>query len=243
MDHDELRSLIPAYALGAVAEDEVGMIRDHILSCEECMAEADRLSEATGSLALAVEPVALSDGFADRVVALARPDAEEEPGPLRLVPSRWQRWSALVAAVATGAALVLGVLYLNARNDLASERELVRAAQVLRAPGGLTLTGEDVVAKAATVDDGSLFAATGLDTAPAGKTYELWLMRGPGCPSTTAPDCEVISAGTFEPSDGVAVLELDHFADDWDHAAVTVERDGGAEDGPTTAPIAASFSA
>jgi anti-sigma-K factor RskA len=243
MDHDELRSLIPAYALGAVPQDEMGVIRDHILSCDECMAEADRLSEATGSLALAVEPVALPDGFADRVMAEARPEPEDAPA-LRVVPSRWQRWSALIAAVATGAALVLGVLYLNARNDLAGERDLLRAAEVLAFEEGLTLQGDGVVAKAVTFDDErNVFAATGLDEAPEGKTYELWLMRGPGCPSTTAADCEVASAGTFEVSDGVGLLELQEAPGEWEYAAVTIEQDGGADDGPTTAPVAANFSA
>ena len=242
MDHDELRSLIPAYALGAVPEDEVGLIRDHILSCDECMAEADRLSETTGSLALAVEPIPLSDGFADRVLAEARPEAEGEMS-LKRAPSRWQRWSTVAAAVATGAALILGVLYVDARSDLAGERQLVRAAQVLSEREGLALTGEGVVGKAALVDERSLFAATGLEDAPDGKTYELWLMRGPGCPSTTAADCELVSAGTFEPSEGVAVLELEHSAAEWEYAAVTVEQDGGSDEGPTSAPVAANFTA
>ena len=45
--HDELRSLIAPYVLGAVPEDEVAMIRAHIVTCEECMAEAERFAEAT----------------------------------------------------------------------------------------------------------------------------------------------------------------------------------------------------
>ena len=53
--HAEIKELIPAYVLGAVPPEEIPSIRAHILSCDECIAEADRFAETASSLALSVE--------------------------------------------------------------------------------------------------------------------------------------------------------------------------------------------
>ena len=239
MDHDEVRSLIAAYALGAVPEDEVGMIRDHILSCDRCMAEADGFADVTSTLALSVDPVDLPAGFADRVLRQAVP---VETPRVQAAPARrgwWTRFGAAGAAAMTAAALILGLLFVDARLDVARERKVL-AAVLDR--NGIELTGDGVSATAVDVDGRSVFAVSGLDDAPEGKTYQLWLMRGSKCPSNEPASCEIVSAGTFEVADGVAIMELDHEVSDWDHSAVTVERDGGV-DAPTSAPVVSSFSA
>ncbi|MBW3595512.1 MAG: anti-sigma factor, partial [Actinobacteria bacterium] len=102
---------------------------------------------------------------------------------------------------------------------------------------GISLTGDDdVIAKVA----GSRFAIAGVDEAPEGKTYQLWLMRGPACPSVEPAECELVSAGTFDAEDGVALVELERSAGDWEDAAVTVEPEEGS-DVPTTDPFVDSL--
>src|SRR5919106_3205950 len=71
LDHDEVRDLLGAYALGAVEPDEAAVIRAHLLTCEECMSEADALASAATTLASAVEPEEPPAGVASRVVAAA----------------------------------------------------------------------------------------------------------------------------------------------------------------------------
>ncbi|HEX2295971.1 MAG TPA: zf-HC2 domain-containing protein, partial [Actinomycetota bacterium] len=106
--HDELKDLIAAYALGAVPEDELPRIRSHILSCEECMVEADALVDAASSLALTVEPASLSTDFATRVLAAADTrGATPSPQP----PSWSRRWR--VASAVSIAALVVAVAVLG----------------------------------------------------------------------------------------------------------------------------------
>lgn len=236
MDHDELRSLIPAYALGAVPADEIGVIRDHILSCDECMAEADRYSAVTSSIALAVEPVALSEGFEDRVLTVVQGQGSG-PVPLTRGAPWWRRWSTAAVAASLSAALVLGLLFVDARMD--AQRRLDVVAAVLQ-DDGLELRGDGVTGKVAELPDGSgVFVVSGLDEAPTGTTYVLWSMKGEGCPADPA-DCVIEPAGTFEVADGVGILELDGSISDWSESAVTAEEDEEAK-APTTDPVASSF--
>ena len=69
----------------------------------------------------------------------------------------------------------------------------------------------------------------GLEPAPEGKDYQLWLL------GDEAP----VSGGTFDAEDGFIVLPTDLDAADFSGAAVSVEPDGGSE-GPTTEPFLVS---
>src|SRR5688572_15658775 len=75
--HEEVQSLIAAYAMGAVPEDEIPAIRAHILSCEICFAEAESYTDVLSALATSVPPVPLPAGLAERVVAEARGSSRE----------------------------------------------------------------------------------------------------------------------------------------------------------------------
>jgi hypothetical protein len=104
---------------------------------------------------------------------------------------------------------------------------------VLASAEGISLTGDDDVIGRVS---GTEFAVAGIDSAPEGKTYQLWLMRGEGCPSDDPAECDLVSAGTFDTEEGVALVELDESAGDWQDAAVTIEDEDGVEF-PTTDPI------
>lgn len=221
--HEELRSLIPAYVLGAVPDDEMGEVRAHIVSCDECMAEADGYADAAESLALAARAEEPPAGFAARVMERAvgaRPQVQARRGV-----AAW--WPRLAAGLAAAALIVMGALWIVARDDLAEQRELVAA--LVRSDDGMRLRGAGAVAIVVPGDDGAVFVVDGLDAAPEGRDYQLWFLDD-GTPA---------SAGVFDVSGDVAVVETGHSLDGVDGAAVTVEPDGGSPE-PTTDPLVVS---
>lgn len=223
--HEELKSLIAPYALGAVTTDEIPAIRAHILSCDECMGEADRLAAVSASLALAAEPTAVPPGFAEAVLTKARaqePARTEERSKRR----RWQ-----LAPVAVAAGLLLGIagvgVALEARRDVTQQQEVLTA---LLHGKGLDLRGPSgAVAKVVPKGQGALLAVAGLQRAPDGHTYQLWLIE----------DGDPISGGIFDIEDGLALLEVDRDLGGVDAAAVTIEPGDGVDE-PTGDPIISS---
>jgi len=236
--HEELKALVAPYAVGAVPADEMDEVRMHIMSCDECAAELESIQAAVDDLAFAVEPVPLPPGFAERVMAQV---AAERPAEAIGARSK-RRFSfsllPVLAATAVAALLATAVMaagFVDARSDLASSRRI--SAALWRGKADFTLAGEGrATAKMLTTSDGGMvFISRGLAAAEEGRDYQLWLMRGP-CAKIAAPACEKISAGTFEVTDGVAVVRSGDSLRGFKRAAVTVERDGGAPQ-PTTIPV------
>jgi anti-sigma-K factor RskA len=224
--HEELKELIAAYALGAVPQEEIRVIRAHILSCEQCMAEADGYVDATGALALAVDPVEIPAGFEERVLARVREDrsASVAEGRLR---RRWRLAPALAAGalvVALFAVLTAGLL--DARGDLSQHEGILTA---LLHGGGIEVEGSGAVGRMVPTREGGVFAVTGLRKAPDEHTYQLWLIE----------DDEAQSAGTFEVREGISILETDDSLEGVDTIAVTIEPGDGSVQ-PTTDPILSS---
>ncbi|MDQ3660193.1 MAG: anti-sigma factor [Actinomycetota bacterium] len=234
--HEELKALVAPYALGAVPADEIDVIRMHIVGCDECTAELESIQAAVEDLAFAVEPVPLPPGFAERV--MAQVGAERSLEAVGARPKRRFSFSlgpALAAAALLLATAVMAALFFDARSDLASSKRL--SAALWRTRGDITLSGPGrASAKMLTTTDGGMvFVSRGLAEAAEGRDYQLWLMRG-SCAEVADPACEKISAGTFEVKEGVAIIRSPDSLEGFQRAAVTVERDGGAQQ-PTTNPV------
>ncbi len=234
MTHDELKTLIAPYVLGAVSGEEEREVRSHIMSCEECMQEAEGLSAATTSLALAVDEAALPAGFADAVVAKVeseRPVPAGAPVTVRWW-SRWGKALAGVAALGIVASIVLAGAFFATRGQL---RRYESAIPPLVHGEGMRLEGSGgAVARMVPTAGGATLFATGLDPAPDRHTYQLWLME---CADPSDIEtCDPTSAGTFDVSGGIAVLQTTATLEDYERAAVTLEPDGGSQ-GPTTLPV------
>lgn len=229
MQHEEIKDLLAASALGAVSADEKRQIDIHLMSCAECrsvMADHEAVSD---SLVHAVEPVDLPPGFKERVLAAAVGE-RVAPAPSR----RWMRLGILAGAAVLAAVLAVAGTIIESNDDARRRQEVLA---LLSSNDGISLTGEgDVIGKVS----GSRFAIAGIDEAPDGKVYQLWLMSGENCPSVTPSECELVSGGTFDTEDGVALIELDESAAEWEDAAVTVEEGDGAEF-PTTTPFVHSL--
>lgn len=232
--HEELRSLVAAYVLGAVPPEEVRVVRAHILTCDECMAEADDYAGAMDSLALAVDPVAVPDGFSERVMerVAARTTTSEPVTPSHAPVARPAPWWKRTPLMAGAAALVV-LLALSVGGLVQARRDLARSEEVLSAvlhTEGIELRGASGAAgEVVPRNDGAVFAVAGLQEAPGSHVYQLWFLR----------DGEPVSVGTFETRDSVVVMELDESFDGYDAAAVTIEPAGGSRL-PTTEPVIAT---
>ena len=229
--HDDIRDLVAVYVLGALPEDEMKLVRDHLLTCESCRAQADDLAPAASALALAAEPVTPPPGFADRVVARAT-EGRAAPQPRR----RFSLGHALgyAALVLVTAVFAIGFFAERGRND-STETAL---AQVLEGTDGLELEGRPgATVELVPGDEGALLVALGMEPLDPEKTYELWVMEG-DCADPASEECAITSAGTFEAADGIGILRTDVPLERFDRAAISVEREGGSPTGaPQTTPI------
>lgn len=224
----DIHTLAGAYALDALTDDEQRLFDRHLAMCASCVQEVAEFRR-TAALLGAAESVPPPQSMRDAVLAAvevtpqARPDVRGAAG-LRA------RIEPLLVPVAAGLALALLVLsgvVLQQRSRLdqvqvAQEaREEVLLA-VLTAPDAmrLTMAGDGrhgMVLWSPSVATGVL-VARGLEPLPAGRAYQLWLMRD-GVPAPSA---------VFTASGGEAIVALGTIPDGFDAVAVTIEDEDGA---------------
>ncbi|CAN5665822.1 anti-sigma factor [soil metagenome] len=230
-DHEELKSLIAPYLLGAVDDEEKRALEAHLRSCEECRQEAGDLSPGVLLLAEQVRPVDLPPGLAERIVDSARaagaPAHRESPTVRRLSRGLVRRWAAV--GVAAVLALLVGLTavtigLVQTRSRLEDSRRALAA--VVGGREGIELSGGSVAARLVPTEDGALFVAAGLDQPPEGKDYELWLIE----------DGKPAPAGTFESEGEVTIVPVTGSLGSAEGAAVTLEPDGGSKQ-PTSRPL------
>jgi anti-sigma-K factor RskA len=208
---------VAPYALDALDPDEERAFEEHLASCERCREELASLREATAALAYGAVGPAPPAELKLRILEGAK--AERPSNVIQLQARR--RWaSRIAAAAALAAAFALGVGVWSTTRSSSDP-----LASVLAKPGAklVSMQGHGVVAVA---PDRSAAVALTLPRAPAGKTYEAWVIRkGAARP-----------AGLFS---GSAVFKLQRSVPRGSVVAVTLEPAGGV-DQPTTKPLAAS---
>jgi anti-sigma factor RsiW len=215
MGDDTLHDLTAAYALDALEPDEARAYEEHLAGCERCREELASLQTAAGSLAFAAEPAAAPADLRGRILAAAR---AERPNVIPLRPRRVNPLAA-VAAVAACAAVGLGVWNVLLHNDLNETRAAFRGVPLNGATGSVVVGAGD---------SGALVVSN-LAAAPAGKTYEAWVIR----------DGKALPAGTFSGGGGTIVFRLTRVLPAGAVVGVTLERAGGV-DAPTTKPFITS---
>lgn len=212
-----MHDLVAGYALDALGEDERRTFEAHLASCAACGEELARLSAPVHALAYGAPPAEPPPALRGRVLAAAR---AERPNVVPLRP-RWA-YPALAAAVAASAAAVgLGLWAASEHSRIGgTQQEALTTVPVHGASGSLVLAGGRRAA----------LVVAGLAPAPAGKTYEAWVLAG----KTARP------AGLFASRSGtVAVIRLTRPVPAGAKVAVTLERAGGVAQ-PTTQPILTS---
>lgn len=208
---------VAPYALDALDADEEREFEEHLASCEACREELASLREATAALAYGAVGPAPPPELKERILAEA---AAERPNVVSL-PQR-RSWTApLAAAAAIAAAVAIGVGVYAATRPASSDP----LASVLAKPGAKLVPMGDRGALAVAPDGTAAIALT-VPRAPAGKTYEAWVIR----------DGAAQRAGLFS---GATVLRIDRPVKPGSVVAVTLERAGGV-DAPTTKPLAAT---
>jgi anti-sigma-K factor RskA len=212
MEHTEIHELSAAYALDALEPEERAEFEEHLLRCAECRETVSLFQETAAGLAFGAEAPAPPPALGRRIMEQAR---RERPNVVALRP----RWvlpaTATVAAVAACAAIGLGIWAATLNSRLSDRPETVglsgaNGSLIVSPSGEGTLVVRD-------------FAA-----APAGKTYEIWVIHGG----------EPLPAGTFAGGGRIAVV-LTRAVPRGAIVAVTLERAGGVE-APTTKPLISS---
>ena len=224
----DIHELAAAYALDALDGDDKAAFERHLASCEQCAAELAAFRETAATLAYAVEaPAPPPPHLRTRILEAAR---AERPN---VIPLR-RRWAmpalATTAAVAAVAALALGVWNISLANERDEERSAREATE-----RALALTADpDATLAALTGAEGTLVVGAGgtaalvvcrLAEAPAGKTYEAWVIA----------DDRPQPAGVFDGGAGCRAVPLERRVPTGATVAVTVE-DGRVEQ-PTSEPV------
>jgi anti-sigma factor RsiW len=257
MNHDDVASLLGAYALDATDEDETAAVADHVAQCPRCAAEVAEHHEVIGLIANVGTdaPAELWDRIAARIAGSGQ--GERAPAPLALVSGTPRRapvtarrrrlgWSA-AGAVAAAAAAVISLLAVQVGrlDDRVSQLAAAGAQQglaqsVLHAvvdPHTRTVTltspsgGGHAVAELLVLPNGSSYALnTHLPRLAADRTYQLWgFVRG-----------QAVSLGLLGSHPSYVAFSVDPSAP-VSSFAVTDEASGGAAH-PTRAPVADSTS-
>ena len=216
----DLHSLVAPYALDALEEDEERNFEEHLALCERCREELAGLREAAASLAFAAPPAAPPPELKERILEQARSERKN------VVPFRRRRsWTAPLAAaasIAAAAAIVLGIWAAS----LANSHDPLES--VLSKPGA-KIIAMGTAGGVAVAPSGEAVLAVAVPRAPAGKTYEAWVIR----------EGKAKPAGLFRGRAGTSIVELNPQVPPGSVVAVTLERAGGVPQ-PTTKPLAQS---
>jgi anti-sigma-K factor RskA len=206
MERTGIHELSAAYALDALSADERQEFEEHLAHCTECQETVAAFHDTAASLAHGVEAQQPPPELRSRILVAARGERENVV-PLR---PRWAlRATGAVAAVAAILAIVFGIWAASLHNEL-GER-----------PQAFALTGADgqlVV----TPDRDAALIVNGLAPAPAGKTYEAWVIQG------DTPQ----AAGIFPGGGTQTAFALTRTVPEGATVAVTIEPEGGV-DAPT----------
>lgn len=231
----DLHELAAPYALDALDDDEREQFERHLAECERCTVQLADLREAAGALAFAADGPEPPPALRDRIVESAR----TESGKVVAFPRR--RWAlpavATVAAAAACLAVGLGIWADSLSRSLDRERSANESyAQAL------AFLGEGAEVTALADGKGSLIVSRtggeaalvvcGLSSAPAGQTYEAWVIEG----KVPRP------AGLFKGSSACRPVFLEQTVSPGAVVAVTLERKGGAP-APTGAILVQSEAA
>ena len=225
------------YALDALDADERVAYEAHLSGCETCQQELESFWETTEALAVAASGPAPSPALRERILAEVHAEAPQNVVPFEPRRRRLSPVLGAVAAVAAIVALGIGLWGANVSSKLDDARSALErsevAAAVLADPDAQSVALQAGEGRLVVGADGrAVLVVDGLDPAPAGKTYEMWIVPG-GSIEEASP------AGLFAGQDGTEIVAIDGTVQAGDLVAVTVEPSGGV-DSPTTAPIVAS---
>ena len=206
-DHDALRSMAAAYALGVATGAERREFEAHLATCAECRAEVAEIRNVNQALAVTSPAATPPAALRQRIIDAAERD-RRVAAPTRETRSSLPWWFAAAASIA---AIVAGSQWWSSqqelaelRAELATTREQLANAENLRASAERT-AGEAssrlaILASADSVaiplagqpsspnatgrvvwspTRGVVFSASNLPALPQGRVYQLWAVASP----------------------------------------------------------------
>ena len=210
MERQGIHELSAPYALDALSPEEQREFEEHLAHCDECREAVAAFHDTAASLAHGIDAQQPPPALRGRILEEARSERQKVV-PLR---PRWSfRITAAAAAVAAIAAVVLGIWAGSLNSRLGDRPEAIK----IEGANGSLIVGPN--------GDGTLIVQD-LAAAPAGKTYEVWVIEG----ATPRP------AGLFEGGEGRTAVALSRAVPDGATVAVTLEPAGGV-DRPTSMPL------
>ena len=175
-DHDAIREMLPAYALGCLEAEEEKAVREHLAGCQECRQELESFRGVSDRLSLAVpmvEPPRRLEGRIMRRIDDAL--AGRRASARRFLQFRYPAM-ATAAAVLIVALAVGNILQLAKAPPAPSQ---ARSGRLMTAV--ITGTGEAKEAYGTIVldpqDNKGVLAVNGLPTLDAAHQYQLWLIK------------------------------------------------------------------
>jgi anti-sigma factor RsiW len=204
--HDEIQELLGAYALDAVEPDERSEIDDHLRDCARCRAEVAEHRDTAAFLAHGGTdaPGAVWDRIAG---SLETPNVVPLAPKLGIVPRR-NRWPQAVALVGAAAALIIGVLVVQVREQ---DRRIDRiqggdpVALAMAEPGArvVHLTAGDTELPVVLTPEGKAYLqASALPKLAADRTYQLWGQSG----------AQLVSVAVLGRDPGVVTFDVGGYA-------------------------------
>ncbi|MGH3050116.1 MAG: zf-HC2 domain-containing protein, partial [Gaiellaceae bacterium] len=158
MDDELMHELVAGYALDALEPEQERAFEAHLARCADCREQLAILGVTASALAHAAPPALPPEGLRARILESARAERTNVV-PLR---PRWAYPAAALAAVASCATIALALwigLGSGPPHELAALPLHGATGSLVRASSGR-----------------ATLVVSGLPPAPAGKTYEAWVM-------------------------------------------------------------------
>lgn len=220
MELTDVHELSAAYALDALDADERRAFEEHLGECERCRADVAEFWGTAALLAYSAPAAAPPVDLRDRVLDQVRSE--------RAVVVPLRRRSQLVLGAGSGLAAAAAVALAFWVASLSGELDRTQAAlEVLADPAARSIELEGAAGRLVVASDGrAALVVRGLEPAPAGKTYEVWVIEG----DRPRP------AGLFGGEEARDLVLVDGTVPDGAVVAVTEEESGGA-DAPSGEPL------
>jgi anti-sigma-K factor RskA len=219
--HRDHAESVGAYALGALPALEAQVFERHLMGCELCQGELQRLTEAVEALPRSVTPLEPPPSLRASLMETVNADAS------RARPARERRRFSLprlrpaVAFASVGVACMLAGFAVSelARDDGGSRTLSAQVDERRLGGGSASLSVPD--------DGGAVLRVEGLPDPGRGRVYQLWVER----------DGQVEPASIFDvDAAGTGAAAVAGSLDGVSAVMVTRERRGGAEQ-PTEMPV------
>lgn len=230
---------VAAYALGALPAGEARRFEEHLSGCVRCRDELSDLTGVVDMLPAAAAPVAPPAALREQIMITVNAEAEllsaTGASADRVLPRRRIRIGRLslrpVVALAVAAAVLIGIAGFAIGNATGPANRSAVTARVIPAVVARDLPAGAKASLALRAGAATL-RVSGFPPAPAGREYQVWVVRGRGRSPTPT------SALFLVPQDGSASVEVPGSIRGVRKLMVTAEPRGGSTTGvPSGAPV------